>query len=62
MKVLFKRQGKDDRSKELQVPVSSSVLDNLQQKEDEEEKERNEIKKLVLQASQSNFSANQDGK
>ncbi|GIL89162.1 hypothetical protein Vretifemale_17016 [Volvox reticuliferus] len=48
--MLVRRGGKDDRSKELQVPLSSSMALAVRQREEEEAREREEMKRLVLAA------------
>ncbi|EFJ41603.1 hypothetical protein VOLCADRAFT_119678, partial [Volvox carteri f. nagariensis] len=50
LRMLVKRGGKDDRSRELQVPLSSSVAVAVRQREEEEAREREEMKRLVLAA------------
>ncbi|GIM12927.1 hypothetical protein Vretimale_16172, partial [Volvox reticuliferus] len=50
LRMLVRRGGKDDRSKELQVPLSSSMALAVRQREEEEAREREEMKRLVLAA------------
>uniref|UniRef100_A0A061R4F1 Regulator of nonsense transcripts 2 n=1 Tax=Tetraselmis sp. GSL018 TaxID=582737 RepID=A0A061R4F1_9CHLO len=50
-KFLMKRAGKDDRTRELQVPLNSAMAVNARKKGEAEAEERNEIKRLVLEAS-----------
>ncbi|GFR49425.1 hypothetical protein Agub_g11482, partial [Astrephomene gubernaculifera] len=50
LRMLVKRGGKDDRSRELQVPLSASVALAVRQREEEEAREREEMKRLVLAA------------
>lgn len=49
-KLLMKKGGKDDKSKELQVPLTSTMALTLKQREESEAQERHAIKRLVLEA------------
>ncbi|KAG2482394.1 hypothetical protein HYH03_018672 [Edaphochlamys debaryana] len=50
LRMLVKRGGKEDRTKELQVPLSSAVALAVRQREEAEAREREEMKRLVLAA------------
>ena len=50
-KVLVKRGGKEDRSREVQVPVNAAMAVNAKKKEEAEAQERSLMKRLVLEAS-----------
>lgn len=49
-KLLLKRGGKDDKTREIHVPVNASLAISLMQREESEAAERSQIKKLVLEA------------
>ncbi|KAL4452134.1 hypothetical protein ABPG75_007796 [Micractinium tetrahymenae] len=49
-KVMMRRGGRDDRSKELRIPLSAGMAAHLRQKEEREAAEKAELKRLVLEA------------
>lgn len=49
-KVVMRRGGREDRSRELQIPLSAGMAAHLRQKEEREAAEKAELKRLVLQA------------
>lgn len=49
-KVMMKRGGREDRSRELHIPLSAGMAAHLRQKEEAEAAEKAELKRLVLQA------------
>lgn len=46
----MRRGGKEDRSRELQIPMTSGMAIHLRAKEEREAAEKAEMKRLVLQA------------
>lgn len=49
-KVMMKRGGREDRSRELRIPLSAGMAAHLRQKEEREAAEKAELKRLVLEA------------
>jgi hypothetical protein len=48
--VVMRRGGREDRSRELLIPVSASMAHHLKEKEEREAAEKAELKRLVLEA------------
>jgi hypothetical protein len=48
-RVMMKRSGREDKSREVQVPASAAIAMSAKAKEEAEAEERNEIKRLVLE-------------
>lgn len=49
-KVMMKRGGREDRSRELRIPLTAGMAAHLRQKEEREAAEKAELKRLVLEA------------
>ncbi len=50
LQVVMRRGGREDRSRELLIPVSASMAHHLREKEEREAAEKAELKRLVLAA------------
>jgi regulator of nonsense transcripts 2 len=49
-RVVMRRGGREDRTRELQIPVTAGMAAHLRQKEEREAAEKAELKRLVLEA------------
>lgn len=49
-KVVMKRGGREDRTRELQIPLTAGMAAHLRHKEEEEAAEKAQLKRLVLEA------------
>ncbi|EFN54863.1 hypothetical protein CHLNCDRAFT_134932 [Chlorella variabilis] len=59
-RVMMKRGGRDDRTRELHIPLTAGMAAHLRQKEEEEAAEKAELKRLVLEANKRDLQEQQD--
>ena len=58
-RVMMRRGGKEDKTRELHIPLSAGMAQTLREKEEREAAEKAEMKRLVLEANQRELAAEQ---